>query len=187
MTEQPAGTSNYTGLWVFLGLLCYAVACIGGIYLITGELVGEKGFKAILAGSIGSLFGMLLLGALVSSLVLDRFKDNSVRRARVAAILSAVFVLAVAYFAWSEFLPLAKRNPASFYGAPDSRYEVTFTSGAKEIRSGAQLGMDEWSWWVGFYFSIVLVNGALGLWMLGSSLATGRRSTIKESQAPTTL
>ena len=186
MKEKHVGTSNYTGMWVFLGLTGYVVICIGGIYLISGEIVSGNGFKAILAGSIGSLFAVLILGAFVSSLVLDRFKNNPVRRAQAAAILSTAFVCAVAFFTWYEFLPLAKRNPASFYGAPDSSYEVTFTSGAKETRSGAQLGREEWSWWVGFYFSIVLVNGALGLWMLGSSLMAGRRIPEKTVQEPPT-
>jgi hypothetical protein len=115
--------------------------------------------------------------------ILDRLKSHPARRARAAAALSAVLVLAVALFAWFEFLPLARRNPRSFYGAPDARYEVTFTSGAKEFRSGAQLGSEEWSWWVGFYFSIVLVGGASGLWMLGANLLASSRPE-KSGQAP---
>lgn len=184
VTDAPEGKSSYTGLWVFLGLAGYVTACVGGIYLLTGEIVAESGFKALVAGTLGSLFAILILGALASALILDRFKSDPAGRARAAMALSGVLLLAVASFAWFEFQPLAARNPSSFYGAPQARYEVTFASGAQEIRTGAQLGTEEWSWWVGFYFSILLVGGASGLWMFGSNLLASFRIPESAGSVP---
>ncbi len=182
MTDAPEGKSRFTGLWVFLGLAGYVTACIGGIYLLTGEIVAENGFKALVAGTLGSLFAILILGGLASTLILDRFKSDPAGRARAAMALSGVLLLAVASFACFEFQPLAARNPSTFYGAPQARYKVTFTSGAQEIRTGAQLGSEEWGWWMGFYFSLMLVCGASGLWMFGSNLLASFR--LPESAGP---
>ena len=168
MAEQAEGR-NWTTLWVFLGIAGYIAACVGGIYLLTGEIVGEKGFKGLLAGSIGSAFGAIILGAIASS-ILDRWKEAPAKRAWLSLAVTGVFLACIVAFGWRFTWPVLHAHPERYYAPPDTRYEVTYTSGKKEMKTGAQLGMESWSWDVGLYFSISLVGGVAALWALGTGI-----------------
>ena len=164
---EPGKQRDWTKLWVFLGLAAYVCVCVGGIYLLTGEIVGEKGFKGLLAGSLGTLFGFLILGAFASS-VLDRWKEQPFKRAWASILVSGLFLALVLGFTWRFTKPVLHARPERYFAPPDTQYEVTYTSGKKEMKTGAQLGEESWSWDVGLYFSISLVGGLAALWALQS-------------------
>lgn len=142
---------DWTG-WLFgAGAAAQIAACYGTAYWFAQRLLGGEGFKGVLAGTLGSLFVLLILAAAFSTFI-EKFpaeKRETFNRAGIAALL-----LLVAGFAWKFTLPTLRSDPSTYYyGTATGTYSVTYTDGRKETRSGADLGGEKWDWAVGLYLS----------------------------------
>ena len=100
-------------------------------------------------------------------------------RRRIAAladsIMAAWFVGSIPVASSSAFVclllvPLLRRDPRAYYGNPDSEYEVRYSSGRVETKSGAEIGVEKWNEDVGLYVGASLSWGLLALCLLGRDL-----------------
>ncbi|MBI3550557.1 MAG: hypothetical protein HY078_16085 [Elusimicrobia bacterium] len=159
--ENP---SDKTGAWIAGGAVAQLLLCFGIVFKTTGHILGGEGFKGILAGTLGSLFGAVVLGAAVSAAA-EKLPAESRPKANLAA--GALLVLLTALFAWRVAIPTLRHDPATYYyGSASMQYRVTYSSGKKETHSGAELGERKWGWAVGLYLSSTIALGAVGLFTL---------------------
>ena len=87
-------------------LACYLIA-----YGVSKRVMGGQGFEGILAGTLGSLFGFLILGAIFSTSIekLPAEKRATLNRAGIGAMLALV-----AAFAWFFTIPTMQKKAGTY-------------------------------------------------------------------------
>lgn len=173
MESSPTQSSN-RGAYLFVaGAIFYVAFCYGLIYKISGNILGESGFKGILAGTLIGGFGGIILGAVSLSLA---EKASPERRPKILAAGDIALLLISGLLAWFLAIPTLKQEATTYYyGSATTTYEVTYNSGKVEHKSGAELGEDKWDWAAALYLTLCLSTAAIAL----SSLLRRRFSSTK--------
>lgn len=174
MAEQR--TVDRSGWWLVAGLLGQLLACYAVVYKVSGRIMLGDGFKGIFAGTVGSLFALLLL---VAGVTVTTEKSTAAVRARIRLGGSVALLAAVAAFGWFVTLPVLRHDPSTYYyGSATATYDVTYSSGKTEQRSGASLGEEKWDWAVALRLSATLALGAAALFLIGGALRDRREGRV---------
>ena len=162
--SPDAKRSDWSGTLFTAGLVLYFGVFYGLVYWKTGRLMGGEGFKGILAGTLGCGFAILLLSAALATAV-EKLAAPLKARLQMAAL--CALGAGALFFGWYFAAQTLRQDPSTYYyGTATGQYQVTYTSGKTETKSGAELGGDKWDWDVGLYLSITLTSAAAALWGL---------------------
>lgn len=126
------------------GIVPFFALCAGPIYLTSRVIVGGEGLQGIILGAIIGFFVYLILNAAVAPLA-RRVCPGRLRTFQSGLIIVVVAILGF-FFVW----PFLHKDPSTYYtGDPTAQYQITYSDGKQEVRTGAAIGIEKWEFAAG--------------------------------------
>lgn len=158
------------GYFLLIGILSSFALCGGIIFFFKGIIIGGSGMKGILLGTLGGGIGILILSAAGEALSERLF--STARAKRGLDLVKYLLLLAlISSFVYYLLIPTFRRSPTEYGYARDAQYEITYSSGKRETKTGAELSLEKWEYQAGLYLALTLV--ATAVWLVGLSMRVG--------------